>query len=222
MRAYGLAMHAETRTRTRGLSLVEVVISAFILAFISISIISAIGYSSRATRINSNALAAKSIAQSYIEKMAVDSFTSVSAQNYPDISETDDTVWLDQGLGIRCGVSFRFKGFGRIDDGCSANQVIARLEPWHASWKENEWAGDTLYLVEGKGMGQFATIQSNTADQLTLSKNLLIIPDSTTRYMINSGKTVEITTTWHYRNRKAHTQKIESLIVNYRNEDIGF
>jgi hypothetical protein len=39
--------------------------------------------------------------------------------------------------------------------------------------------------------------------------------------MINNGKTIEITTTWQYRG-KEYSQTIESLVVNYRGEELGF
>ena len=79
-----------------------------------------------------------------------------------------------------------------------------------------------IYLISGAGAGQFAGITGNTESTLNLSETFRFAPDPTTRYMINNGKTVEITTTWEFRG-KSYSESIESLIINHRNDaDLGF
>ena len=209
-------------------SLVEVLISVVVFSIMSFAMLSALIFSSRATRFNSNAIAAKNVAQGFFEIMAVDQFANVSPPpdkshnppngGYADVNfDSDPPVWLDEALDIRCQVAFAFKGFG-VAEGGSASV----LTDDDADWETNEWAGDTLYLVGGRGTGQYAMISANSSNQLLLAGGLAFAPDTSTKYMINGGKTIEITTTWEFM-AKSYSQTIESLIVNYRNEqELGF
>lgn len=201
-----------------GFSLLEVIISMTLLVLISVSIINSLMFSYRITRINTNAIAAKNIAQGFFEKMAIDTFANVGPQHYPNINyDNDPPVWLDEAMNMSCRVEFAFKGFGTTE-GSSLSSLIDN----DTNWETNEWAGDTVYLVEGKGLGQFAPIISNSVNTLHLGDTLAASPDTTTKYMINNGKTVEITTTWEYYG-KSYSQTIESLIVNYRGDsNLGF
>lgn len=225
---------ATARSR-RGVTLIEIVISMVLLTLLAVTIISSVIFTSRGARLNTNAIAAKNIAQGYFERMAGDEFSNVcppddgavyepnvegpggpddrvASAGYIDIPvDADDPVWLDRALEIPCAVTFEFKGFGIATGGTTGALTDSRAE-----WEADEWAGDTLYLVDGSGAGQFADIASNTDDTLTLDGAFSVAPDTTTRYMINNGKTVEITTTWFYQG-EAFTQTIESLIINYQN-----
>jgi type II secretory pathway pseudopilin PulG len=225
----------------RGVTLLEIVISMMLLTLLAITVISSVIFTSRGARLNTNAIAAKNIAQGYFERMAGDEFSNVgppadgavfwpnlpdpndangriAGTGYPDIAIDDpDPVWIDQAMQIPCAVSFDFKGFGIATGGGATS-----LTDNDAAWETNEWAGDTLYLVDGAGAGQFAQIASNTATVLTLASAFTVDPDATTKYMINNGKTIEITTTWFYQG-EPFTQTIESLIINYQNSAfLGF
>lgn len=232
------ALHKRTH---RGVTLVEIVISMLILGVLSTTIISSIIFSSRGARLNTNAIAAKNIAQGFFEQMAADEFSNVTPPadgvvfepNFPDPNNPNDRVasvgyadipttattpiWLDRALGIPCAIDFEFKGFGIATGGGSNSLTDTRQ-----SWESDEWAGDTLYLVAGTGAGQFATIDSNSGNTLNVSGTFSVSPDSSTRYMINNGKTIEITTTWSYQGED-FTQTVESLIINYQNSEfMGF
>lgn len=184
-----------------------------LLVLISVSIITSLMFSYRITRVNTNAIAAKNIAQGFFEKMAIDTFPNVGPQHYPNIAYDNETpVWLDEAMNMSCRVEFAFKGFGTTEGGS-----LCSLIDNDTNWETNEWAGDTVYLVEGKGIGNFAPIISNSVNTLHLGDTLAVSPDTTTKYMINNGKTVEITTTWEYCG-KTYAQTIESLIVNYRGD----
>ncbi len=201
-----------------GFSLLEVVISITLLVLISVSIITSLMYSYRITRINTNAIAAKNIAQGFFEKMAIDTFANVGTVHYPNINyDNDPPVWLDEAMNMSCRVEFAFKGFGTTEAGS-----LTSLVDNDTNWETNEWAGDTVYLVAGKGISSFAPIISNSVHTLHLGDTLAVAPDTTTKYMINNGKTVEITTTWEYCG-KSYSQTIESLTVNYRGDsNLGF
>ena len=67
-----------------------------------------------------------------------------------------------------------------------------------------------------------ATVAFNTPNTLHLEEALTYAPHQSTRYMINNGKTVEVTTSWTYRGRE-YRQTVESLVVNGRNAgSLGF
>ena len=205
----------------RGFSLMEVMIAAVIFALASMSIITSLIQSSQSTRLNTNAVAAKNVAQGFFERMAIDDFADVGPPpggNYVNKDYGDpDPVWLDRALGIKCKVEFVFKGYGTLESASATT-----LTDDEAVWASNEWAGDTVYLVDGHGVGQYAQIDANSATSLNLASALVMVPDSSTKYMVNNGKTIEITTTWRYMARE-YRKTIESLIINHRNaDDMGF
>ena len=198
--------------KRRGYTLIEVVMAMLILAIMSSGVVTSLVFGSSMARINSNAIGAKNVAQGFFEQMAVDDFEDINATNYPDIPlAAEPPVWLDQAMGIRCAADFTFKGTGIAEGGTSTS-----IQDNDADWVAGEWVGDTIYLVDGKGAGQYGQITGNTRTTLTFSPGLTFSPDATTVYMINNGKTVEVTTRWSYRG-KPYTATIESLVCNYRN-----
>ncbi|OPZ08477.1 MAG: hypothetical protein BWZ08_01145 [candidate division BRC1 bacterium ADurb.BinA292] len=219
------------KPRSRGYSLVEVMIAMVILSVMTSVIITSFIQASRSSRINSNAVAAKNIAQGYFEMLAIEDFERVGNTEHPDYivpadynneyedkELTDaDPVWLDQALGIRCAVDFEFRGFGIAENGSSSMLVDN-----DANWEPDEWKGHTLFIVSGVGEGQFVEIAGNGQTTLDLASSLAFPPAAGDRYMINNGKTVRITTTWTYMGRQ-YQQSIESLICNFEgSDDFGF
>ena len=194
---------------------------------ISICLLVSLIQSSHAARINSNAFSAKNITQSYFERMALDSFDNVNPPvtasgyvspkgGYPTIEyDSANPVYLDKAMNIRCKVEFAFKGTGVAESG-SANS----LQDTNATWSDHEWVGSILYIVSGKGAGQFVPITDNTANTITCGSNFVIAPAAGSGFMINNGRTVEITTYWKYRG-KEHNQTVRSLITNDRNNPQG-
>ena len=73
------------KAHTRGFSLIEVMIAIAILAIMIFSMISSMVFSARATRFNTNSIAAKNVAQGYFERMAIDTFANVGSAQYPDV-----------------------------------------------------------------------------------------------------------------------------------------
>jgi RHS repeat-associated protein len=51
-------------------------------------------------------------------------------------------------------------------------------------WTINQWAGFAVRIISGLGVGQFAAIVSNTANQLTVSPSWSTIPNSSSHYVI--------------------------------------
>ena len=196
--------------RCNGFSLLEVLIALPILAMACLAVISAIIFANRMTHIAGFHLAAKDVAQSYFERMAIDEFQDVTPENYPSVTQAStNPVYLDHVRGTKCAVNIEITGYGTAESG-SANSVTDMDAPW----KANEWAGDTLFLVDGAGRGQLAKIIANSAYTLTLQEPLDPPPDSTTQYLINGGKTVRITTSWRFMG-KLSQETIESLIIDW-------
>lgn len=204
--------------KRRAFSLVEVLVAMTLLLLISSSVITALIFASRLTRLSSNAIAAKNIAQGFFEKMAIDDFKNVGPTNYPNIDyDSNPPFWLDRAAGINCQIQFQFSGFGTVTNG-SANNITDNA----AGWEKDQWVGDTLCIVSGPGMGQTAVITGNTPNTIHHT-DLDTAPKKGAKYLINNGKTVQITTTWKYMG-KEYSQTIRSLIVNRKNntEDMGF
>ncbi len=194
--------------RVRAFSLIEVVIACFLLAMIALAAIGGLQFASRMSRINANALAAKNIAQGYLERMMLDSIDHLDATHYPDIDfDSVPPVYIDEALDIRCQVTFQFKGSGTLTNASANNLTDNNIQ-----WISHEWDGDTVFLVAGDGAGQAALIDFNTPNTLHLVGSLAYAPSKGTQYKINNGVTVEITTTWVYLGQQ-YTQTIESLIV---------
>ena len=219
----------KVRQRGRiGFTLIEVIIASVIFTFVAIGVIGSPIFSSRTTRINSNAVLAKNIAQSYFERINIDVFENVGPERtladgtivgYNSIPFNDpNPVWLDQAKGINCAINIEFTGFGRATAGSVSSITDSKV-----SWETNEWQGKNVYLVDGLGAGKFRTIQSNTATVLTLSGDALQpVPGLNTAYMIGNGKTVRITTTWEYLG-KEYSQQMGSLVINFRRDpSLGF
>ncbi len=208
---------SRSQRKRRGFSLVEVLVAMALLLLMSASVISAFVFASRLSRLSSNAIAAKNIAQGFFEKMAIDEFKNVGPTQYPDIEyDSVPPLWLDRAVDIRCKVQFEFSGFGTIENGSANNITDAK-----ALWEHNQWVGDTLCIVSGPGMGQMATIETNTPNTIHHT-DLTYAPKKGAKYLINNGKTVQITTTWEYMG-KEYSQTIRSLIVNRKNtKDLGF
>jgi hypothetical protein len=52
------------------------------------------------------------------------------------------------------------------------------------TWMPNQWAGRTVQIISGTGVGQVRTITGNTDTQLTLATPWGTIPDTTSRYSV--------------------------------------
>jgi len=218
---------------TKGFSLVEVMVAVSILGIVTTAVVSSITFTSQSNRLNSNREAAINVAQGMIERLQADTFTNVgppadsknqpSNGGYAKIDYTSNPgVYLDEALGIKCQVAFRFTGYGRATGGGTNSLTDSTVTGTTAQWKADEWKGDTLFIISGRGVGQFSQISGNSASSLTLKTALNPAPDATSVYMINNGKTVEVTTTWQYRG-KDYSETVEALIVNYRSATtLGF
>ncbi len=58
------------------------------------------------------------------------------------------------------------------------------LDDTTQQWATNQWVGEAVRITSGPGVGEFALIVSNTADQLTLSTPWAAVPGAGSRYAI--------------------------------------
>jgi len=201
------------RTRlveNKGFSLIEVIIAIPILAIAMLVIVYSLLNASLVSKVVSNKIAAKNVAQGILEKMTLHGYDNVTPANYPDIEyDSPNPMYLDEVNKTKCRVIIRITGYGTASAGSSST-----LEDSSTDWRINEWAGDTLFIIGGRGWGQIATISSNTEDTLTLDSPLIYAVDGTSQYLINGGKTIEITTEWKYKS-KIYQETVRSAIIHW-------
>jgi type II secretory pathway pseudopilin PulG len=196
--------------RIVGFSLTEVLIALPILAFVALAFVTSMIYASRVSRITTNQIVAKNIAQSYFERMAIDDYGDVTPANYPSVTmETSPPLYLDRIRGTRCTVNIEISGYGTAENGGSNS-----LTDNNATWRVNQWAGNTLLITGGRGRGHRTSIVSNTATTLNLADSLDPAPGAGSEFIINGGKTVRITTQWAYLG-KTYAAGIESLVIDW-------
>lgn len=193
----------------RGFTLIEVLIAAFLLSFVSGAVISSLVFSARCARLNTNAVMAKNIAQGYFERMRRDSIENVNSAHYPNADyDSVAPVWLDEGNGTRCKVTLVFKGAGTVTAATANRLEDSATSP---TWESSEWTGHYVYIIEGPGNGQYFRILSNTGTALNIDGAFSRLPVAgATKFRIDNGVTVRVTTEWKYLGR-TYSQTISSL-----------
>lgn len=73
--------------------------------------------------------------------------------------------------------------FPDVDSTATAGGA-ATLTDATQTWVVNEWQTNQVYIYAGTGSGQARTVQSNTADTLTVSTPWAVVPDATSQYQI--------------------------------------
>lgn len=92
------------------------------------------------------------------------------ARNVIPYNYTNDreAMTLDGGSGGYAGNIASAKG----------NKIILPAKAATFQWIPDKWIGGGLYIVEGKGAGQFRRIASHGIDTITLDQPFLVAPDS--------------------------------------------
>lgn len=76
------------------------------------------------------------------------------------------------------------KKTGGSASGTASGGTLRTLTDTTKNWGENEWAPGAVYISDGTGMGQYRTIDSNTATVLTVVSDWRIVPDATSVYQV--------------------------------------
>jgi len=85
---------------------------------------------------------------------------------------------------------FAFAGTG--DSGTASAGGATTLTDATKAWTTNQFAGQSVTIVAGTGVGEVAIISSNTATQLTVPSWSIGTPDTTSQYVITPGIPQEI------------------------------
>jgi len=209
---------------TKGMTLVEVIIAVSILGIMATAVVSAMIMGSKMTRLNTNAIMAKNIAQGLFEQLNAIPFASVGSPNTSITTATTATnpIYLDRANDIKCAVTSRFTGFG-----VTTATGTGSITDSSADWTPGEWVGHRVCIVAANssglntGVGCTGIISANTATVITAT-GFTTTPAVGTRYMIDNGKTVKITTKWNYLG-KDYSQTVSSLVVYWRGASaLGF
>ncbi|WPV67930.1 glycosyl hydrolase family 28-related protein [Chitinophaga sp. LS1] len=67
--------------------------------------------------------------------------------------------------------------FGKVG-GASGNRISLRKDGSTFQWAANKWIGGGLFIIDGKGSGQFRRIVQHTMDQIELDEPFLVQPDT--------------------------------------------
>lgn len=202
----------------KGFTLIEVIISVGILGLASSVFISSLYFSGKIARNTTLRVVARNIARGIAEEIRADNYDNVTTANYCDIpSSSPDAYYIDEEMNIKCDVTIDIKGLGQV-----SGAAWDTLRDSAASWQPNEWQGNVVFITNGQGRGQRALITSNTPDTLNVtldlsgnsSENWTILPNTTSEYAINGGKTVVITVTYQYRDR-SYQETLTLLKIRY-------
>ncbi|GAB4314013.1 MAG: hypothetical protein Kow0059_05520 [Candidatus Sumerlaeia bacterium] len=214
----------------RAFSLIEVMVALVIFMVASVVFLTALIFGGRTSYLAAQEVAATNFAMNLIEQMRTRTTGANSLTNYnnlgnPAASQTDSFIGQHtrpivpgEPGGLVFTATVEFKGFGQVQS--STNNTLKAVIPnGFPQWQPGEWVGSVVMLTDGKGSGQIAYITANTADTLTITRDLsgatslgwLSNPDSTTQFAINGGKTVVITVTWPFKG-KTYSKRFETLL----------
>ena len=198
----------------KGFSLVETMIALIIAVTVSLAFVVTVILMIRQNAANKAQLLALETADYYQGLALAADYKKIGT---PDVSDDDFEAQFkateqnpltviadpsDPEDSARFDVFFEVTGFGEVSS-ASASTITASL-PGGDSWEANEWEHNYLTITKGKGKGQIMRIKSNGTNSMNLTADLTgdedvefkIIPDSSSHFVINNGKTVRLTVTW--------------------------
>ncbi|MBN1900471.1 hypothetical protein JW926_04000, partial [Candidatus Sumerlaeota bacterium] len=219
-------------TKTKGVSLVEILFAVAIFSFTALGFMGSLIASSRASAVIPYEIMAENFASRIIERMQLrcrlgsidkyellgdssadpeDSFLQTfTFESDPDNPETSVTFNVD----------VTFRGFGMVSSATDTTLTAQFPQGFH-KWEDNAWEGNPVMIKNGRGNGQMAYILSNTDDTLTITRNLdgspgdgwLSLPNPTSYFEINGGKTAKVVVSWTFKD-KSYSSEREVLIYH--------
>lgn len=67
--------------------------------------------------------------------------------------------------------------YGKVSS-ASGNSIALATDGKTFQWAANKWIGGGLFIIDGKGAGQFRRIVSHTVDRIELDEPFLVVPDA--------------------------------------------
>lgn len=221
------------RKTRKGLTLVEIMIALIIAAVASIAFMTSIVVMLHQTAENRRHALGVQMAEYYQSLALAASYHRIGTASVEDtdfeflfthtadnpLEVLSDSSHPDRSLAYR--VWFEVTGFGEVSS-ASSSSLTAAL-PAGQQWNVNEWQNNYLTITQGRGRGQIMRIVSNTANTLSLTADLTgantsqgfrIVPDDTSRFVINNGKTVRIAISWG--DESDHRVIRRSVLIRHR------
>lgn len=198
------------RGSRRAVTLVELLAAIGIIAFMTMAFAGALSYNVQSIEANRRVAEALQVAQFYEGRLFGSAYQALGSPEIDSDSweaqfaDTQQYVVEEAGQQPRTyTVTFRHTGWGGVAS-ATETTLTADFPENQEEWLTNEWAGQYVVITRGRGAGQIMRILSNTADTLSVTRDLTgavseewtVIPDGTSRYNINNSKTVEMTVTW--------------------------
>lgn len=208
-------------------SLIEIMVSMVIFAVATVAFVSALIYGGRTSYLAAQEVAAANFAMTLIEQMRIrcTNLNDYDALGDPNATQansfignhTTPIVPGDPSASVFTA-NVRFKGFGMVSSSTNS-AMTATIPTGFPDWIVDEFVGGTVMIKEGRGSGQIARITANTANTLSINRNLTGAgssgwqsnPDNTSYFEINGGKTVEINVSWSFK-EKTYTRSFRTLL----------
>lgn len=108
--------------------------------------------------------------------VATNAWTAKSVTNLPTAWGTDGRLVSTLG----CAASF-------ATGTSTGSNTTTTLNNTGKAWLTNQWANYQVRIKAGTGIGQIATIASNTATALTIATTWTVTPDATSQYVIEGN-----------------------------------
>lgn len=199
----------------RGFLIIEYLAAITLFAIVTLAFLPWFQQSGKLGKEIAHEVTAKNIAQGILEKMLVDFYSNVTTDNYPD---SEITYYIDDILDIGATVEITITGDGYSDNSSGSSSLA---DP-NAAWETDQWIGSTVLIVGGNGQGQRAYITGNTSTVLNITTDLSgatsqswdTNPDASSHYVINGGKTIDITVRWNYMG-KPYQRTLKGLVPFY-------
>jgi hypothetical protein len=196
-----------------GFTFVEVIIAIVLVTLMSISFIASMVYASSEARNSRDFLYAESVMTMVGEQVSASDWTRLGDQTIPTTSTLYErqfnapiTIQADTNsarIAPTITATVTFSGWGRVAS-ATGTTINATLPTGQANWATNQWAGNYVTLVSGRGAGQVVRVVSNTGNAMvvtpalsgTAAGSMNPTPDSTTVFAVNDCKTARIRVDW--------------------------
>lgn len=213
----------KARFRARGFTLIEAIIALSILLLVSLSFFASLLASSRSAQVGRANIYAIQLMDRILEELRAADFDNLgntvtgAAENRFNSNQTFN-LQIANAVNLPYTVSCKFLGFGTVAS-ATATSLTPNFPANYPAWTTDQWKGRAVVVTDGVAKCCMAYVNSNTANTLTISRNLdgsggggwWTTPVAGDTYLIDNGKSVQVTITWTVA-RKAFTMTRTTLI----------
>jgi prepilin-type N-terminal cleavage/methylation domain-containing protein len=192
--------------RQRGFTLLEVVIALVLLLIVSLSYMTTSIFNARTSARAKVDVFALELVNRTLEDMRTSNFNNLGTSTAPESKFlTAQTNRMDRSdpNSISFTVNCAFSGFGSVA-AVSGTTLRATFPTGFPAWRTDQWKGHKVMIQSGTGVGQIMYITGNSADTLTICRNLdgsggggwYKTPAVNDTFNIDNGKTATVTVSW--------------------------